>query len=103
MENIMKTKIKSMKSEQKERAQEIRSLKSKRKELKGYVPGLDSEQFRFRVNHIAYCLLRGREPDEIENRWKECKLQEKEWAWKQAYKLVEEIKGEHNEAVCTSA
>jgi len=99
----MKTKIKLMKCEQKERAQEIKSLKSKRKELKGYVPGLDSEQFRFRVNHIAYCLIRGRAPEEIENRWKECKLQEKEYAWKQAYSLVEEIKEAHNEAICVDS
>ena len=111
MENIMKQKIKSMKSELKGIAQEIRTLKSQRKthvckwakQVTGQVPGLDSAQFKFRIEHIAYCLLRGRKPEEIENRWKPEKMHEKEWAWKQAYALVDKIKGEADETVCVSA
>jgi hypothetical protein len=104
MENMMKNKIKSMKQEQKERAQEIRSLKSTRKQCdNGYVPGLGSTQWNYRSVHIAYCLLRGRKPEEIENRWKPEKMEEKDMVWKRAYKIVEQIKGEQDEAVCTSA
>ena len=56
----MKIQILKIKADQKVLAQEIRNLKSKRKELKGYVPGLDSAQTKYRTYHIAYCMLRGR-------------------------------------------
>ena len=93
-----------MKQEQKERALEIRSLKSTRKQCEnGYVSGLGSIQMRYRIEHIAYCLLRGRSPEQIENRWKPDKLDEKKYVWKQAEALVEKVKGEQNEAVCISA
>lgn len=55
-----------MKADQKVLSNEIRTLKSKRKELKGYVPGLESSQITYRVNHIAYCMLRGRTIEQIE-------------------------------------
>lgn len=42
-----------MKAELKVSALKIRSFKSKRKELKGYVPGLKSEQELFRAKYIA--------------------------------------------------
>jgi len=56
----LKLKLKSL-------AVEIRKLKSTRKQCKsGYVPGLEAARERFRINHIAYCLLRGRTMDKIE-------------------------------------
>lgn len=67
----MKTHIAKMKAELKVTALEIRTLKSKRKELKGYVPGLSSAQFNFRVKHIAYCMLRGRTLEQIEPKLRE--------------------------------
>lgn len=95
----MKVKIKSMKQELKELAQEIRTLKSKRKthvseyykRVTGYVRGLQSAQYRFRVNHIAYCLLRGRKPEEIENRWRDPENIEHKMVWKKAEDIVKEV------------
>jgi len=100
----MKTKIKLMKQEQKERALEIRSLKSTRKQCQnGYVSGLGSVQMKYRIEHIAYCLLRGRSPEQIENKWKPENMAEKEYVWKQAEALVDKMKGEADETVCVSA
>jgi hypothetical protein len=62
----MKIQLTKMKADLKLLATEIRTLKSKRKELKGYVPGLEDAQFKFRANHIAYCMLRGRTLEQIE-------------------------------------
>lgn len=62
----MKTHLVKMKADLKLLAAEIRTLKSKRKELKGYVPGLETAQYNFRSKHIAYCLLRGRTLEQIE-------------------------------------
>lgn len=62
----MKIQLLKMKADLKLLAKEIRSLKSKRKELKGYVPGLENAQFQFRAGHIAYCMLRGRTLEQIE-------------------------------------
>lgn len=62
----MKIQLLKMKAELKVLATEIRTLKSKRKELKGYVPGLGQAQYLFRANHIAYCMLRGRTLEQIE-------------------------------------
>jgi len=60
------TKIKSRKQELKLLSLEIRSLKQQRKPLKGQVPNLCSKQYQFRKKHIAYCLARGRQLNEIE-------------------------------------
>ena len=62
----MKTQLLKMKADQKVLAIEIRTFKSKRKELKGYVPGLEAAQYKFRSTHIAYCMLRGRTLEQIE-------------------------------------
>lgn len=62
----MKIQLLKMKADLKVLAKEIRQLKSKRKELKGYVPGLESAQFNFRAGHIAYCMLRGTPLEKIE-------------------------------------
>lgn len=63
------TKIQLLKSELKTLAQEIRSLKSTRKSVPfGFVHGLFSKQNQYRHMHIAYCLLRGKTLQEIENK-----------------------------------
>jgi len=60
-------KIKELKLKLKSLAVEIRELKATRKQCEfGYVPGLEAARERFRINHIAYCLLRGRTMDQIE-------------------------------------
>ena len=95
----MKTKIKSMKQEQKERAQEIRSLKSQRKihiskwygRVTGEVPGLGQAQYQYRINHIVYCLLRGRKPKEIENKWRDPEDPTHVQVWQTAEKQVKAI------------
>jgi len=100
----MKQTIKKMKSELKEMAQEIRSLKSQRKGSPyGYVPGLQSARSRFRIKHIAYCLLRGRTPEQIENKHRDPSNYEHKYVWQQAEEIVDKIKGESDEAVCASA
>lgn len=62
----IKCSLMKMKAELKVLAIEIRTFKSKRKELKGYVPGLGSAQWKFRTNHIAYCMIRGKTIEQIE-------------------------------------
>lgn len=64
--------MKQIKLELKESAKEIRYLKSQRKSFSsGYVPGLISKQYHYRHMHIAYCLMRGRTIDQIENKVRE--------------------------------
>lgn len=66
------TKIKVLKQELKTLAVEIRSLKSTRKQhSNGYVPGLERSQWIARHKHIAYCLLRGKTMEQIENKNRE--------------------------------
>jgi len=62
----MKIQLLKMKADLKVLALEIRKLKSTRKELRGYVPGLENAQFTFRAGHIARCMLRGRTLEQIE-------------------------------------
>ena len=63
----MKIELLKLKAELKVLATEIRTLKSTRKQHQnGYVPGLESTQFNFRVKHIARCMLRGRTLEQIE-------------------------------------
>ena len=63
------TKIQTKKQELKKIAIEIRRLKSTRKSVEfGYVEGLFSAQCEYRLNHIAYCIARGRTLEEIEGR-----------------------------------
>lgn len=62
----MKTHLAKMKADLKILAEQIRIFKSQRKELKGYVPGLENAQYQYRSKHIARCLLRGRTLEQIE-------------------------------------
>jgi hypothetical protein len=99
----MKTHLLKMKASQKILALEIRNLKSKRKELKGYVPGLGSAQYDYRANHIAYCLLRGRTLEQIEPKLRDLNDPTHKWVRESAAKIVASVlKGVANEqAVCT--
>jgi hypothetical protein len=91
----MKTKIKQYKQELKDLAKEIRRQKSTRKEVSnGYVWGLQSNQLAFRYKHIAYCMLRGRKYEEIEQPTKQVL---NKYDWKQIDKLME---GEPHEDAC---
>jgi hypothetical protein len=97
--------IKALKSELKVHASTIRELKAKRKESKyGYVSGLSREQEHYRFKHIAYCLLRGRTIEEIENKLRDPKDPNHKWVRDKANKLFqtleEEIKRE--QALCVS-
>ena len=56
----------NLKQELKELAHDIRGKKSQRKELKGYVPGLDRMRYDARHKHVAYSLLKGNDLKEIE-------------------------------------
>ena len=59
----------ALKANLKALANKIHQLKSSRKAAPfGYVLGLSSAQEDFRTQHIAYCLLRGRTIEQIENR-----------------------------------
>lgn len=95
----MKSRIKEIKQQQKERAEEIRALKSQRKtyvskyynRVTGYIQGLDTIQYQYRLNHIVYCLLRGRKPEEIENRWRDPEDHNNRYIWKQAAKIIQEV------------
>lgn len=87
----MKIQLLKMKAELKVLATEIRTLKSKRKELKGYVPGLAGTQHEFRYKHIAYCLLRGRTLEQIESKVRDVN----DWGYndsrKQAARIVASV------------
>ena len=64
----MKELLFSLKKELKTLAVSIRQAKQSRKTYpNGYVPHLLDLQFKFRVNHIFRCLLRGRTLEQIEN------------------------------------
>lgn len=61
--------VKKKKQELKALASKIRSLKNTRKYVaNGFVPELSSIQHDYRINHIAYCLFRGRSLMEIEGK-----------------------------------
>lgn len=56
-----------LKTELKDIAKKIKHLKSMRKiEVFGTVPGLSDLQKEYRTKHVAYSLLKGRRPHEIE-------------------------------------
>ena len=97
-QELLITKLKIMKAELKVLAAEIKQLKSKRKECKGYVSGLGSAQYDFRVKHIARCLLRGRTLEQIENKHRDPNDPNHRWVYEAATKLVakvtEEVNGE---------
>lgn len=60
------------KSDLKTLAKEIRLLKSQRKTSScGYVHGLAHRQYTYRHMHIAYCLMRGKTMEQIENKVRE--------------------------------
>lgn len=79
-----------LKQKLKELAVEIRQEKSKRKELKGFVPGLARLRFDARHMHVAYSLLRGNELCDIE------KNPKKDLDLDYVKKLMEA----YNEAIC---
>lgn len=87
----MKIELMKLKAELKVLATEIRTLKSKRKELKGYVPGLGHAQNEFRIKHIARCMLRGRTLEQIEPKLRDPNDYNHTYVRKQAAKLVSEI------------
>jgi hypothetical protein len=82
----------NLKQELKELAVTIRQEKSKRKELKGFVPGLDRLRFEARHKHVAYSLIRGNELDAIE------KNPKKDLDLNYVKKLMEA----YNEAICAN-
>lgn len=85
----MKIQLTKMKADLKVLASQIRQLKSTRKQCSyGYVPGLGSAQFDFRVKHIAYCLLRGRTMEQIEPKLREPNNWNNSYVRKQAAALV---------------
>ena len=62
-------KLHILKEELKQLKIEIRTLKSKRKTSDcGYVSGLDHERYIARHKHLAYCLMRGRTYEQIEEK-----------------------------------
>lgn len=82
----------NLKQELKEIAADIRQKKSQRKELKGYVPGLDRMRYEARHKHVAYSLLKGNNLKDIErNAHKEL---DKDY--------VKKIMEAYNEALCSS-
>lgn len=87
----MKIAIAKLKAELKVLAIEIRTLKSKRKELRGYVPGLEAAQTSFRIKHIARCMLRGRKLEEIEPKLRDPNSYTHAYVRKQAAKIVAEV------------
>jgi hypothetical protein len=105
MENKMNKKLKSLKDTLKKNAHRIKELKALRKSSEfGYVHGLDSAQFDYRVGHIAYSLLRGRTPEQIESNHRPEKEYERKWAWDKATKLKLRIEEEiADEALCPGA
>lgn len=99
--------LKNLKHTLKKNAEYIRELKSQRKVVEhGYVPDLERAQHEFRIGHIAYCLLRGRTPEQIESRHKE-DYDSQYWrkrAWEEAYKLKTHLEKEMvDETICPSA
>ena len=99
----MKT-LKKLKQTLKKNAGYIRELKAKRKESQyGYVPELGRAQMEYRIGHIAYCLLRGRTPEQIENKHREAEDYKcwTKYAWKEAEKLKARLEEEIvNETLC---
>lgn len=87
----MKIQLAKLKAELKVLAIEIRTLKSKRKELKGYVPGLSTAQEQFRIKHIARCLLRGRTIEQIEPKLREPNSYLNKYVRKQAAAIVASV------------
>lgn len=87
----MKIQLLKMKAELKVLATEIRTLKSKRKELKGYVPGLGQAQYEFRANHIAYCMLRGRTLEQIEPKLRDPNDTSHRWAREKAASIIASV------------
>lgn len=86
------TKLQELKQKNKELASKIRELKATRKSVPyGYVSGLADCKYLARHHHIAYCMLRGRRYEEIEDRCSK--------AYNDIY--VEAIMEDYSEDVCT--
>lgn len=82
-------------------AKEIRELKPRRKQdkrgdtsLYQIVGEIGKRQYEFRHQHIAYCLLRGREMHEIENKTRDDN--------KPNERYIDALLAEYEEAVCPS-
>ena len=96
------TKYPELKKQLKKLAKEIRYYKSNRKYDKRKAIGLslysihctlDDLRHEFRHKHIAYCLLRGREYEEIENTCREAP----------DFKWIEEMVAYEQKVICASA
>lgn len=96
-----------LKNELKEIAVNIRELKSKRKQhSNGYVPGLGSAQWDFRMKHIAYCMLRGTPYEKIESKHRDVNDCGHKYCKKRADELLAKYKEQlevPSEDVCVSA
>lgn len=96
----MKIHLLKLKAELKLLAQQIRTLKSQRKQFSnGYVPGLAADQHEFRYKHIAYCLLRGRTLEQIENKVRD----PNDWGYQDSRKRAARIVAEVLEATQNAA
>ncbi len=89
------------KEELKEQANHIRNLKSQRKASKdNYDPSAAwrarQEGFDYRLAHIAYCLVRGRTYEQIEQPREENKISE--YHWTKIDKLYGKLKQQVDEA-----
>lgn len=80
-----------LKEELKTLAKEIKKLKSERKShSNGYVLGLLEKRHSARHKHVAYCMLRGKLYQEIEQKCHEAPDMD----------YIERIKEAHHEVVC---
>ena len=90
--NFKELKLK-LKSELKDIAANIRELKGKRKQhANGYVPGLGSAQWDFRMKHIAYCMLRGTPYEKIESKHRDVNDHGHKYCKKRADELLAKYK-----------
>jgi len=96
------TKYPELKSELKKLAREIREWKNNRKQDKRQKLGMsqwkvqaqvDWRKYEFRHKHIAYCMLRGRKYEQIENY---CGVFPD-------FDKIEQIKWDHEKTICASA
>lgn len=101
--------ISTLKQELKDLAILIRSQKNERgPSNNGYVSGLESNQWSFRVKHIAYCTLRGTPFESIEDPVKWRNFEEGDRARREGLQLAENLASqlmqeEDDETVYTSA
>ena len=69
MENKMDIIIEWQKQRLKKIAKQIKQMKATRKQVpNGYVHNLDAFRYAYRHMHIAYCMIRGKVYEQIENK-----------------------------------